>query len=95
MIKNYELADGGRIAAATPEEFVRRLREGSWFDSEGTDEEFMKRFALRYNCTGWSSSVTRPNILWPTSENSDTSKSSAGIRCFFFSLELHAWLTIA
>ena len=32
MIKNYELADGGRIAAATPEEFVRRLREGSWFD---------------------------------------------------------------
>ena len=48
MIKNYELADGGRIAAATPEEFVRRLREGSWFDSEGTDEEFMKRFALRY-----------------------------------------------
>lgn len=48
MIKNYELADGGRIAAATPEEFVRLLREGSWFDSDGTDEEFMERFASRY-----------------------------------------------
>ena len=48
MIKNYELADGGRIAAATPEEFVRRLREGSWFDSDCTDEEFMEHFASRY-----------------------------------------------
>lgn len=48
MIKNYELADGGRIAAATPEEFVRLLREGSWFDSDCTDEEFMERFASRY-----------------------------------------------
>ena len=48
MIKNYELADGGRIAAATPEEFVRRLREGSWFDSDCTDEEFMEHFASSY-----------------------------------------------
>lgn len=48
MMRNYELADGGRIAAASPEEFVRLLREGSWFDSGGTDEEFMIRFASRY-----------------------------------------------
>ena len=29
----YILADGGRIAASDPSEFVRVLREGSWFDS--------------------------------------------------------------
>ena len=29
----YILADGGRIAASGPSEFVRLLREGSWFDS--------------------------------------------------------------
>lgn len=48
MIQNYELADGGRIAASSPEEFVRLLREGSWFDSDCTDEEFITRFASRY-----------------------------------------------
>jgi uncharacterized protein YutE (UPF0331/DUF86 family) len=48
MIKNYELADGGKIAASTSEEFVQLLREGSWFDSDCTDEEFMERFASRY-----------------------------------------------
>ena len=37
----YILADGGRIAASDPSEFVRVLREGSWFDSECTDEEYM------------------------------------------------------
>ena len=36
----YILADGGRIAASGPSEFVRLLREGSWFDSECTDEAF-------------------------------------------------------
>ena len=34
----YILADGGRIAASDPSEFVRVLREGSWFDSGCTDE---------------------------------------------------------
>jgi len=31
-----------------PEEFVRLLREGSWFDHDCTDEEFMNNFAGRY-----------------------------------------------
>ena len=89
MIKNYELADGGRIAAATPEEFVRRLREGSWFDSDCTDESLWSILPLGINCCmAWTCRMTRPNILWPTSENSDTSERSAGILYFFFSLEL-------
>ena len=37
----YILADGGRIAASDPSEFVRLLREGSWFDSGCTDKEYM------------------------------------------------------
>ena len=36
----YILADGGRIAASDPSEFVRILREGSWFDSECTDGRY-------------------------------------------------------
>ena len=31
-----------------PSEFVRVLREGSWFDSECTDEEYMVNFSGRY-----------------------------------------------
>ena len=42
------LADGGRIAASDPSEFVRILREGSWFDSECTDGEYMVNFSGRY-----------------------------------------------
>ena len=45
----YILADGGRIAACCPSEFVRLLREGSWFDSECTDGEYMVNFSKRYN----------------------------------------------
>ena len=45
----YILADGGRIAASCPSEFVRLLREGSWFDSECTNEEYMVNFSKRYN----------------------------------------------
>ena len=41
----YILADGGRIAASAPSEFVRVLREGSWFDSGCTDEEYMVNFS--------------------------------------------------
>ena len=44
----YILADGGRIAASDPSEFVRTLREGSWFDSECTDGEYMVNFSGRY-----------------------------------------------
>ncbi len=49
MIREYELLDGGRIAASSPEEFVRLLREGSRFDFDCSDAEFMERFAVRYN----------------------------------------------
>lgn len=44
----YELADGGRIAAGSAEEFVRLLRESSRFDSDCTDEQYIERFASRY-----------------------------------------------
>ena len=49
MNKEYILLDGGRIAASSAEEFVRLLREGSWFDNDCTDREYMERFAGRYN----------------------------------------------
>ena len=42
------LADGGRIAASGPSEFVRVLREGSWFDCGCTDGEYMVNFSGRY-----------------------------------------------
>ena len=41
------MADGGRIAASDPSEFVRVLREGSWFDSGCTDGEYMVNFSGR------------------------------------------------
>ncbi|MCL1942551.1 MAG: hypothetical protein FWF54_03255 [Candidatus Azobacteroides sp.] len=44
----YKLKDGGIITASSPFEFVTRLREGSKFDSNCTDEEYMLRFAGRY-----------------------------------------------
>lgn len=47
-MKTYTLQDGGKITAATPSSFVTQLREGSRFDSEGTDADFMGRFADRY-----------------------------------------------
>lgn len=45
---NYLLEDGAVITAATPEEFITQLREGSKFDSDCTNEEYMKSFADRY-----------------------------------------------
>lgn len=48
MIKTYNLLDGGIITATSPEEFVTKLREGSRFDSECTNQEFMQNFARRY-----------------------------------------------
>ena len=48
MKKTYKLEDGGVITAASPEEFITKLREGSRFDSDCTDEEFVKNFAYRY-----------------------------------------------
>lgn len=48
MIKTYNLLDGGTITATSPEDFVTKLREGSRFDSECTNQEFMQNFACRY-----------------------------------------------
>lgn len=48
MIKTYNLLDGGTITATSPEDFVTQLREGSRFDSECTNQEFMVNFARRY-----------------------------------------------
>ena len=42
------MADGGRIAASGPSEFVRVLRQRSWFDSGCTDGEYMVNFSGRY-----------------------------------------------
>ena len=41
MIQTYHLLDGGQITAASPEEFVRLLREGSRFDYDCTDQEYI------------------------------------------------------
>lgn len=43
----YTLRDGGRIAATSPADFLHQLHTGSFFDYEGTDAEYMKRFAKR------------------------------------------------
>ena len=52
MIQTYHLLDGGQITAASPEEFVRLLREGSRFDYDCTDQEYMENFARRTgSCT--------------------------------------------
>lgn len=48
MIKTYNLLDGGTITASSPEDFVTQLREGSRFDSECTNQEFMRNFSRRY-----------------------------------------------
>lgn len=48
MIKTYNLLDGGTVTATSPEDFVTQLREGSRFDNECTNQEFMVNFARRY-----------------------------------------------
>ena len=46
--KTYRIkGDDNRIVAYSPEEFLRQLHVGSRFDSEGTDTEYMQRFAHR------------------------------------------------
>ena len=48
IFKTYRIkGDSHRIVAYSPEEFLRQLHAGSRFDSEGTDAEYMQRFALR------------------------------------------------
>lgn len=62
-IKTYVLSDGGRITASDAKEFVRLLREGSWMESDCTDEEYMVNFAQRYNM------VTGIRVSTDTPEN--------------------------
>ena len=46
--KTYRIkGDNHRIVAYSPEEFLHQLHVGSRFDNEGTDEEYMVRFAHR------------------------------------------------
>ncbi|WP_253844739.1 hypothetical protein [Prevotella intermedia] len=48
QVKIYKIkGDNHRIAACSPEEFLRQLHAGSRFDNKGTDAEYMQRFALR------------------------------------------------
>ena len=48
QIKCYKVkGDNHKIAAYSPEEFLRQLHAGSRFDSAGTDAEYMHRFAQR------------------------------------------------
>ena len=48
VLKIYKIrGDRHRIVATSPANFLHLLHAGSRFDSEGTDEEFMHRFAQR------------------------------------------------
>jgi hypothetical protein len=47
-MKKYKLNDGGTIDAASAFEFLEQLHRGSLFDCEGTHDEYMHRFAERY-----------------------------------------------
>jgi len=47
-MRKYYLKDGEVIQAESPRQFVTELRLGSKFDSDCTDEEYMKNFANRY-----------------------------------------------
>ena len=45
MTTTYRLKDGDRVVATSPADFLHQLHMGSRFDSEGTDTEYMHRFA--------------------------------------------------
>jgi hypothetical protein len=49
MLTTYRLKGGGdkNPPPPSPADFLHQLRIGSRFDSEGTDEEYMVRFAHR------------------------------------------------
>lgn len=47
-MKKYFIQNDEVIYAESPRQFVTRLRQGSWFDSNCTDEEYMANFAGRY-----------------------------------------------
>ena len=49
MTTTYTLQDGGKITATCAADFVTKLREGSRFDSQCTDQEYMYHFADRFH----------------------------------------------
>lgn len=47
MTTTYTLRDGDRVVATSPADFVHQLHIGSRFDYEGSDADYMQRFAKR------------------------------------------------
>lgn len=64
MLTTYRLKDGDKIVATSPADFLHQLRTGSRFDSEGTDEEYMVRFAHRLQeLEGYLVSIDNPDAF--------------------------------
>ena len=64
MLTPYRLKDGDKIVATSPADFLHQLRTGSRFDSEGTDEEYMVRFAHRLQeLEGYLVSIDNPDAF--------------------------------
>lgn len=64
MLTTYRLKDGDKIVATSPADFLHQLRTGSRFDSEGTDEDYMVRFAHRLQeLEGYLVSTDSPNVF--------------------------------
>lgn len=87
----YILADGGRIAASGPSEFVRLLREGSWFDSECTDEEYMVNFSGRYReLHGVTVRTDTPEHFMDDLKSTVTSRAERPVPLLLRSLPVHS-----
>lgn len=63
-MKTYKLADGGTIAATSPETFVIALRKSSKFDSDCSNKQYMEHFADRYKVqTGIKIKTDSPELF--------------------------------
>ena len=64
MLTTYRLKDGDKIVATSPADFLHQLRTGSRFDSEGTDADYMVRFAHRLQeLEGYLVSTSSPDAF--------------------------------
>ena len=64
MTTTYRLKDGDRVVATSPADFLHQLHMGSRFDSEGTDTEYMHRFAHRLQeLEGYLVSADSPEVF--------------------------------
>lgn len=64
MTTTYRLKDGDRVVATSPADFLHQLHTGSRFDHEGTDAEYMQRFAHRLEeLEGYSISTESPEAF--------------------------------